>query len=190
MLLFFSLALFVMSRGWMMSDLGNFAFDVEDGGWEALYWITVPLFLSAIPLFIMKKSAYKGNWWVHLLFCGLYPLIVAASVWLWELLGLVLMAGAFLVFSIGFVNDTEKDQAGTIYFWVVFIAYILVRLFGPHYGINDYILLALYGGYLLRHSAIILFKDNEYSSGAQVYYTVPLLISLFFAVLWAVTALF
>jgi uncharacterized membrane protein len=154
--------------------------------WNSLYIICGPLALVVIMATIMNYKKLEGRWFVYIAFYLLYPLIVGLSIWLWELLGIVLMFVILMIYpaSISKDGDIEKKPfaiAGII----VGIAYIIARLATGHAGWTDVALLCFYGLFPLGQIVLAVVAEESYSTWWEnqkkmaLYLSIPFVISLF-----------
>lgn len=187
--LFFAVLIFLLSLiivPMYSIELHSYMLGVEvvPGSFWGLYYVTVPILISLIPSFFFCKSTYAKSYYYLIGFCLTFPLAIAFSIWLWELIGVVFMALYFLLF-LGLMilaNEEDDDKYNFFYlvfYFLVFLAYCLYRLFKPHTPELDLLVLAGFAFVSLLPS-ITLLSETRYSLGFFI--SVPLMFLLFYVV--------
>lgn len=187
--LFFAISIFLLSLLFVPIygvELHNYRMGVEavSGSYWGLYYVTVPLLIALIPTFFFCKDTYGKSYYYLIGFCLTFPLAIAFSIWLWELIGVVFMALYFLLF-LGLMilaHEENEDRFNFFYlisYFLVFLAYCLYRLFKPHTPELDLLVLAGFALVSILPS-IVLLSETEDNSGPFV--SVPLMLLLFYVV--------
>ena len=185
--LLFALSIFLVYFYLFPNPIHSLSFyltDVEaSGAFWGLYSVTIPILIGLIPLFITRKDLYARNYYFHIAFCLTFPLAIALSIWLWEIVGVIFIAFYFLLSCVLLTtNETDGDKlngGSMVLYFLVFLAYCLVRLFKTHTGNLDLLVLVGYAIVSLMSSIQTFWvKDRKFG----FYLSVPIAILLFYGV--------
>lgn len=144
--------------------------DVEKGG-MGLEIFAIPSILALILGFMTKLGTNKYS---ILVFGLAMPIVFIISIWLWELLGLALLAICFLFAILGYMNEVEAAYYSdnvVLRGWPIVIAilYLIMRIaganiLGGHVGVLDLAFMVVFIALTLIFEWITNEKDDEVST--------------------------
>ncbi|MDR2816940.1 MAG: hypothetical protein LBB62_09610 [Proteiniphilum sp.] len=174
-------------------------------GYLSLYYITILIAIVYIPawLLLLKEEIKPADLILNLFALVFFPLAIGFSQWLWEVLGWIVMG--FFLFIVAAMAGQDEDSDGGMNGGVLgtlllaFTGYLGFRIFSEYKALYDILLIGFYGVVLLSGVMTKLFvvskefalenaKQGLRTSKMVFYYSVPVLLFLFFAGLWVVSS--